>query len=250
MQALLSRTPSSGRYPRWGYLDRYAINPYMARAVAGAMLIQALAWGAYTALHKFNSQRHARVVRVTSGGIAGPAVLAQMPETSPARDRIPAPRIVPGPRPNSRPIPVDDNDPAVCDARGVFAAAGTGPYGVNGSAGVVDPLAGLGPVASWMPVEPRVDYVAFESAPELVAIDRPEYPEMAREARVEGHVVVLVLVGVDGFVKDARLADDGVPMLNEPALAAARAAVFRPALQSDQPVAAWIAIPIEFALRN
>jgi protein TonB len=121
---------------------------------------------------------------------------------------------------------------------------------VNGSAGVVDPLAGLGPVASWMPVEPRVDYVAFESAPELVAIDRPEYPEMAREARVEGHVVVLVLVGVDGFVKDARLADDGVPMLNEPALAAARAAVFRPALQSDQPVAAWIAIPIEFALRN
>jgi protein TonB len=93
------------------------------------------------------------------------------------------------------------------------------------------------------------DYVAFEKEPELVRAPEPEYPEIAREAGVEGTVLVRVLVGEDGFVKEMMIIQS-VPMLDEAAAAAAETAIFKPALQKDKPVAVWMVIPIEFQLRN
>src|SRR5262245_51193555 len=46
------------------------------------------------------------------------------------------------------------------------------------------------------------DYVAYEKEPELVSPPQPVYPDIAREAGVEGTVLVRVLVGEDGFVKE------------------------------------------------
>jgi protein TonB len=75
------------------------------------------------------------------------------------------------------------------------------------------------------------------------------YPDIAREAGVEGTVLVRVLVGEDGFVKEQMIVQS-VPMLDEAAAQAAADAVFKPALQKDKPVAVWMVIPIEFQLRN
>jgi len=60
-------------------------------------------------------------------------------------------------------------------------------------------------------------------------------------------VLVRVLVGEDGFVKD-QIIIQSVPMLDDAAASAAQTAVFKPALQKDKPVAVWMVIPIEFKL--
>ena len=77
----------------------------------------------------------------------------------------------------------------------------------------------------------------------------PEYPRFAKEAGVEGLVMVKVLVGKDGRVLDARLVEKfQVPMLNAAALEAARQWVFTPGLVTGRPVACWTAIPFRFRL--
>jgi protein TonB len=91
------------------------------------------------------------------------------------------------------------------------------------------------------------DYVAFEKEPEMVSPPEPQYPDIAKEAGVEGIVLVRVLVGEDGFVKDVMIIQS-VPMLDDAAATAAQRAVFKPALQKDKPVAVWMVIPIEFKL--
>ena len=60
-------------------------------------------------------------------------------------------------------------------------------------------------------------------------------------------VVVRVLVGIDGRVRDAFIVE-GIPMLNKAALEAARQAIFKPALQQHRPVAVWVHVPMEFVL--
>jgi protein TonB len=93
------------------------------------------------------------------------------------------------------------------------------------------------------------EYVAFEKAPELVKMDPVNYPPIAKEAGVEGTVMVRVLVGDYGFVKDIIIIQS-VPMLDEAAAEAAWTAVFKPALQKDRPVAVWMVIPLEFTLHD
>jgi len=91
------------------------------------------------------------------------------------------------------------------------------------------------------------DFVAVEEQPVVITLPPPVYPELARQAQVDGTVLVLALVGKDGRVKDARIVE-GHPMLNEAALDAVRRAIFRPALQQHRPVEVWVSIPMRFVL--
>ena len=93
------------------------------------------------------------------------------------------------------------------------------------------------------------DYVYFEELPVPITQITPTYPDLAREAGVEGTVMVNVLVGKDGRVIEVQVDKKRqVPMLNDAALAAARLWVFKPALSNNQPVAVWTAIPFNFRL--
>ena len=91
------------------------------------------------------------------------------------------------------------------------------------------------------------DFVAVEEMPVLIDMPPPNYPDMARQAEVEGTVMIRALVGKDGKVKDA-FVTDGVPMLNDAAVAASMKAVFKPALQQHKPVPVWVQIPMRFTL--
>ena len=91
------------------------------------------------------------------------------------------------------------------------------------------------------------DFVAFEDAPVLISMPPPVYPEMARQAEVEGTVQVRLLVAKDGKVKDA-IVTEGVTMLNDAAIEAAKKAVFKPALQQHRPVEVWVQVPMRFTL--
>jgi protein TonB len=92
------------------------------------------------------------------------------------------------------------------------------------------------------------DFVAVEEEPRLLRIEPPQYPQLAREAGVEGTVVVRALVGKDGKVKKTILIS-GNPILADAAMACGRTAVFTPAMQQKKPVEVWVQLPIEFTLK-
>ena len=78
--------------------------------------------------------------------------------------------------------------------------------------------------------------------------DAPEYPAIARSAMVEGTVLLHVLVGKDGKVRQVRV-DSGPDMLREAAVACAKSAMFNPAIFNGKPVEVWVAFPVTFHLK-
>jgi protein TonB len=85
-------------------------------------------------------------------------------------------------------------------------------------------------------------YVYTDELPTLAHAVKPIYPDIAREAGVEGTVKLQLLVGLDGHVLRALVRRGGsVPMLDEAAIAAALATVFTPALANNRPVKVWVA---------
>ena len=91
------------------------------------------------------------------------------------------------------------------------------------------------------------DYVYVEELPEAVTKVNPVYPDLAREAGVDGLVMVQALVGKDGKVKDVRVVKS-IPMLDQAAESAVRQWVFKPALSNNKPVAVWVGVPVKFSL--
>jgi protein TonB len=91
-------------------------------------------------------------------------------------------------------------------------------------------------------------FVASSERPQVKTRARAEYPEMARRAQIEGTVIVKVLVGPDGLVKDAQILQGVNPILDKQALIAARKWTFIPGKQRNIPVKAWMAVPFNFRL--
>jgi TonB family protein len=93
----------------------------------------------------------------------------------------------------------------------------------------------------------ELDFHSYDEPPEVVTRIEPVYPEMAREAQIQGKVILHVLVGRDGRVKDLRVVRS-VTYLDMAAVAAVRKWVYKPALKAGKVVAAWIVVPLDFAL--
>ena len=91
------------------------------------------------------------------------------------------------------------------------------------------------------------EYVYVEELPEAITKAKPVYPDLAREAGVDGTVMVQALVGKDGKVKDTRVVKS-IAMLDGAAEAAVKQWVFKPALSNNKPVAVWVAVPVRFTL--
>lgn len=91
-------------------------------------------------------------------------------------------------------------------------------------------------------------FVASSEKPKILSWAKPDYPEIARMAQIEGTVIVKVLVGPDGLVRDAQVIQGVNPMLNNSALDAARRCKFIPGKQRNIPVKAWMALPFAFRL--
>ena len=92
------------------------------------------------------------------------------------------------------------------------------------------------------------ELVYVDKLPEAITKVAPEYPSAARDAGVEGKVLVQALVSRDGRVK-ATVVVESIPLLDESALAAVRQWVFEPAEVDNKPVAEWITIPVRFTLQ-
>jgi protein TonB len=134
-------------------------------------------------------------------------------------------------------------------------AADVEPQGGSGGKGTeigpVNPSEIGGSVIDIPTPEPKSNdgFVPYDTEPVLISIEPPVYPEMVRDAGIDGTVFVRVFIALNGHVKDARVVD-GSPALREAALASARTAFFKAAMQGTHPVEVWVVIPITFELRE
>ncbi len=85
--------------------------------------------------------------------------------------------------------------------------------------------------------------------PRILTKSDPEYPMNARRLRVEGTVLLNVLVGTDGRVREVKVLEaDGGKLLSPAAVEAVRKWTFSPATRGGRPVECWHKVPIRFAL--
>ncbi len=101
------------------------------------------------------------------------------------------------------------------------------------------------------PSESASEFYAFDEPPQLIKYIPPSYPALARQAGIEGTVLLRVVVGKDGKVESASvIQSDVTPAMEKAAVAAARKFLFRPAKQRTVPVRASMAVPIRFKLHG
>jgi len=170
------------------------------------------------------------------------------PIVEPKVPKLPHTTIVPPAAHSGMVVPVDDEakideviTPTAADVTGVGPATGevAQPGDVSAVATAV--------IEDTLPV--RGVPIHVDQPPVAIAQPLPVYPDIAREAGIEGKVRVYILIGKDGHVLRAEV-DDKVhaPMLDAAALEAAKRWVFTPAYTHGRPVAVWDVLPFEFTL--
>lgn len=104
-------------------------------------------------------------------------------------------------------------------------------------------------------VEEKTVYQSFEveKPPECVNLQQVRgemtYPEVARQAGIEGRVTVKVLVGPDGNVIKIGSVN-GPDVFYEEVTSKAGDLQFTPGLQNGKPVKVWVTVPFNFKLKN
>jgi protein TonB len=97
------------------------------------------------------------------------------------------------------------------------------------------------------PVQPKVGGQVREA--QILTQTSPDYPLAARQARVQGSVVISAVVGADGHIKSAK-AVSGPPLLQNPATAAVRQWTYKPATLNGIPVESETRIELNFTLQH
>lgn len=204
--------------------------------------------------------------RHAGGGIGGTEVhLTEFHTELPAPPSIaggPAGPVIPGAKPGGRSaaaaLGIPDPVPDIMAEAPTIAAqheigAPVSPDGIEGLGG-----GGGGGGGSWnldtlafQPGDQLLspdEFVPVDNPPELVTMPKPDYPQMAKEAGIQGKVLVRALVGKDGRVHRTLIAD-GPELLGKSAEKAVRQALFKPALQNNHPVMVWVAVPVSFSIQ-
>ena len=74
-----------------------------------------------------------------------------------------------------------------------------------------------------------------------------QYPAIAREARIQDHVILHVLIGADGAVQDIKVVS-GHPLLRQAALDAVKQWQYRPTMLNGIPVEVETEVDVNFTL--
>lgn len=96
-------------------------------------------------------------------------------------------------------------------------------------------------------------FTPYSVAPDLInrreaaaAVVRA-WPQVLKDAGIEGVVVVWIFIDEEGEVRNTQVSrTSGIPQLDDAALRAAEAFRFSPALNRDRAVPVWVELPITF----
>ncbi|MBI5806423.1 energy transducer TonB [candidate division TA06 bacterium] len=96
------------------------------------------------------------------------------------------------------------------------------------------------------------EFKAMEKTPEIVKKVAPVYPSMAKQRGSSGKVILYLLIGTDGHVRQADIAkSSGFDDLDEAAVAAAKQFIFTPAVApGGKTVPVWVMYPVTFSLND
>ena len=128
-------------------------------------------------------------------------------------------------------------EPGTVDTTGIESIVGSDIGQIVVDAPPISPPVTKGPVKVGGMIKPpaRTKYVA------------PQYPDIARSARVQGVVILEAVIGADGKVEQARVLRSQ-PLLDEAALAAVRAWEYTPTLLNGQPTPVIMTVTVQFKL--
>jgi protein TonB len=84
--------------------------------------------------------------------------------------------------------------------------------------------------------------------PRKVVDARPEYPQNARDAKIQGVVILEIVIGENGAVIDTKILRS-IPELDQPAIDAVRQWIFEPTLLNGEPVEVEMTVTINFSLQ-
>ncbi len=236
-------TPIPGTAPSPTATPAPAGSPATASTPPGdvkAMMEKQLAQKEEDLRKKLDKELEAKIAAAKAAGKPLPATPAPAPAAVPspaARPSVPEPAPAPAPEPKREPEPARIQEkapekppaPAPEPARPRVPEPAAAPRVKPGD--LVEPGPGVSP-------------------PQLVNFSKPAYPPLARSMRVEGDVVVAVLVDENGQVRDAKVTEPIVQKvgINEAALSAARSAHYKPATKEGVRVRMWTRLRIPFKL--
>jgi TonB family protein len=190
-------------------------------------------------------------------------VIAQAPEVTPAivansnDANGDGPRIVPKPASNLAPGMVKNagEDHPVAQQRGDADQAVQAPSVDGAPAGDAANTGALSGIVSNNVTVPEAPEIHQEGPvkvggnvkePRLVSRVMPEYPLVAKQAGIQGDVVVQTTIDLKGNVVDMK-AVSGPAMLRGPALAALRRWKYEPSTLNGQPIAVQMSVTIKFS---
>ncbi len=111
------------------------------------------------------------------------------------------------------------------------------------------PVEGMGDdVIIDIPTPEYGQFVEVDEEPAIIKQVKPQYPPIAYQNKIEGQVVVGILVDTDGKVLDTKVVKSSNEIFNEEAVAAVRQWAFKPAILNKKPVKFWYNVPIVFKI--
>jgi len=131
----------------------------------------------------------------------------------------------------------------------IGGAEGGVPGGVEGGVpgGVVGGIVG-GLPSDAPPPPARVVRIGGQLiAPKLIHQVAPDYPELARQARLQAVIILEAWIGTDGRVKGVKVLR-GAPLFDDPAMAAVKQWRYKPLLLNGQPTEFILTVTISFKL--
>ncbi len=140
----------------------------------------------------------------------------------------------------------EEDTPPPSVGGGVVGAVGGVPGGQIG--GVIGGIINSTPVAVPKVATPqrvRVSQGVTEGL--LVHRVQPTYPPLARQARIQGSVVIAAVIGKDGSIQNLKVMS-GHPMLTSAALEAVRQWKYRPYFLNGEPVEVDTTVTVNFTL--
>lgn len=96
-------------------------------------------------------------------------------------------------------------------------------------------------------------FVVYEEGPVYSQYVEPEYPKLAKQAKIQGTVILDVEIlasGAIGAIEVKKSVLPGPGGLDEAAIAAVRKSKFQPAKNGGKPIAVWITLPINFKIEK
>ena len=236
--------------------------PHLTRALVGASVLHLAAIGLGAALLR---ERPAEAP-------APPRDLIDITLPPPSIERPAPSRAAPTAAPTPRraevravadaQAPPDTADVLLTPRASVEAGEGSGEPGTPSGSGAgpavaiqppppVDPpvVQQQDPPKSVDPPEPRT-YAFVERMPVVAEQVQPTYPQIARQAGIEGRVFLKVRVSETGRVTDVQVQRSDNGLFDASAVEAVRQWRFEPGVQAGRPVAVWVTIPVRFRING